>query len=75
MNSMFATVAPARNAIAMPSPDAMSGLLVYRYVLPQPPVASSTMRARQRSTRPRLLVHHVRAADARPAGQAELLRS
>ncbi len=30
MNSMFATRQPARHAMAMPSPVAVSGLVVYR---------------------------------------------
>ena len=30
MNSMFATGAPARQPMAMPSPVAVSGLVVYR---------------------------------------------
>ena len=45
-NSRSATRAPARHAIAMPSPDATSGLVVSRNTCPAPPVASSVARAR-----------------------------
>ncbi len=50
MNSMFATRQPARQAMAMPSPVAMSGLVVYRYTLPAPPVASTVWRAEKVTT-------------------------
>lgn len=45
MNSRFATRQPARQAMAIPSPQAPSGLLVYRYTLAAPPVASTVKRA------------------------------
>ncbi len=51
MNSMFATRQPARQPIAMPSPLAVSGLVVYRYTLPAPPVASTVCRAPTVTTR------------------------
>jgi hypothetical protein len=44
-NSMFAIRAPRRQAIATPSPVAVSGFEVYRYTFPAPPVASTTARA------------------------------
>ena len=52
MNSMLAMRQPARQAMAMPSPVEPSGLLVYRYTLLAPPVASATKRAWNTSTRP-----------------------
>ena len=45
-NSRSATRAPAAQAIAIPSPDATSGLVVSRNTWPAPPVASSVARAR-----------------------------
>ena len=49
---MLAMVAPARYAIATPSPVAMSGFDVYRYTFPQPPVANATLGAEKVLTRP-----------------------
>ena len=42
INSRLATSAPARYAMAMPSPVAISGFVVYKYTQPVPPVASIT---------------------------------
>ena len=42
---MLATGQPARQPMAMPSPVAVSGLVVYRYTLPAPPVARMVERA------------------------------
>ena len=53
-NSMLAIVAPARHAMATPSPVAESLLVVYRYTRPQPPVASRTRSERKISTSPEL---------------------
>ncbi|MNT60040.1 hypothetical protein D3C72_1975970 [compost metagenome] len=52
MNSMFDTRQPARQAMAMPSPLAVSGFVVYKYTLPAPPVASTVCSAANVSTLP-----------------------
>ena len=39
MNSILETRQPARQPIAIPSPVAVSGFVVYRYTFPAPPVA------------------------------------
>ena len=49
MNSRSAVAAPARSAIAIPSPVATPGFVVAAYRCPAPPVASTT--ARQRAGR------------------------
>ena len=51
MNSMLDTLHPARHPIAMPSPVDVSGLVVYRYVFPAPPVARMTVGAWMATTR------------------------
>jgi hypothetical protein len=64
MNSMFATRQPARQAAAMPSPVAVSGLVVYRYTLPAPPVARMVCGARKVTTSSVSLVQRVQAQAA-----------
>jgi len=46
MNSRFWSFAPARAAIAIPSPVAIAGLVVYLYTWPAPPVAIITASAK-----------------------------
>ena len=53
MNSTSATSAPARRAMATPSPVAPAGLVVAANSWPAPPVASTTARARTSPTRRR----------------------
>src|SRR3974377_430365 len=51
-NSMFSSLAPARRASACPSPVYSHEFDVTLYVLPMPPVASTTAGAWNRTTRP-----------------------
>ena len=46
INSMLPTRAPARHAMATPSPEATGGLVVCKKTCPQPPVASSVTGAK-----------------------------
>ncbi len=52
---MLATRQPARHAMAMPSPVLMSGLVVYKYTLPAPPVANTVFCAAMVITLPVVL--------------------
>ena len=51
-NSRSLTRAPARQAMARPSPVAIAGFVVSRYTRPAPPVARRTARASIRATPP-----------------------
>ena len=72
MNSMLAMRAPARYAMAMPSPVAIAGLVVWRYTCPHPPAASIVKRERTDHDRPGPVVQHqgARCTPAGPPGPA-----
>ena len=68
MNSTSARAAPARSAIASPSPVATPGLVVAAYRWPAPPVASTTARAADQADR---AVRSQHREPASPAGAVQ----